>query len=137
MAVRYMLDTSVVKRVSSDHVRAVVRTLALAGDIARTSIVDLEVGYSARNGDEWSALVGVLGSFPLVELSQSHFDRALQVQSMLATRSQRGRKIPDLLVAAVAEEMGATVLHYDSDFDIISSVTGQPTEWVVPAGTVD
>lgn len=137
MAVRYMLDTSVVKRVSSDHVRAVVRTLALAGDIARTSIIDLEVGYSARNGDEWSALVGVLGSFPLVELSQSHFDRALQVQSMLATRSQRGRKIPDLLVAAVAEEMGATVLHYDSDFDIISSVTGQPTEWVVPAGTVD
>mgnify|MGYP003339273584 FL=1 len=137
MAVRYMLDTSVVKRVSSDHVRAVVRTLALAGDIVRTSIVDLEVGYSARNGDEWSALVGVLGSFPLVELSQSHFDRALQVQSMLATRSQRGRKIPDLLVAAVAEEMGATVLHYDSDFDIISSVTGQPTEWVVPAGTVD
>ena len=137
MAVRYMLDTSVVKRVSSDHVRAVVRTLALVGDIARTSIVDLEVGYSARNGDEWSALVGVLGSFPLVELSQSHFDRALQVQSMLATHSQRGRKIPDLLVAAVAEEMGATVLHYDSDFDIISSVTGQPTEWVVPAGTVD
>ena len=137
MAVKYMLDTSVVKRVSSDHVRAVVRTLALAGDIVRTSIVDLEVGYSARNGDEWSALVGVLGSFPLVELSQSHFDRALQVQSMLATRSQRGRKIPDLLVAAVAEEMGATVLHYDSDFDIISSVTGQPTEWVVPAGTVD
>ena len=137
MAVRYMLDTSVVKRVSSDHVRAVVRTLALAGDIARTSIVDLEVGYSARNGDEWSALVGVLGSFPLVELSQSHFDRALQVQSMLATRSQRGRTIPDLLVAAVAEEMGATVLHYDSDFDIISSVTGQATEWVVPAGTVD
>ena len=137
MAVRYMLDTSVVKRVSSDHVRAVVRTLALAGDIARTSIVDLEVGYSARNGDEWSALVGVLGSFPLVELSQSHFDRALQVQSMLATRSQRGRKIPDLLVAAVAEEMGATVLHYDYDFDVISSVTGQPTEWVVPAGTVD
>ena len=137
MAVRYMLDTSVVKRVSSDHVRAVVRTLALAGDIARTSIVDLEVGYSARNGDEWSALVGVLGSFPLVELSQSHFDRALQVQSMLATRSQRGRKIPDLLVAAVAEEMGATVLHYDYDFDVISSVTGQATEWVVPAGTVD
>ena len=56
---------------------------------------------------------------------------------MLASRSQRGRKIPDLLVAAAAEDIGATVLHYDSDFDIISSVTGQPTEWVVPAGTVD
>jgi len=137
MAVKYMLDTSVVKRVSSEGVRAVVRALALAGEIGRTSIIDLEVGYSARNGGEWSELTGVLGSFPLVNLSQSHFDRALQVQSMLASRSQRGRKIPDLLVAAAAEEIGATVLHYDSDFDIISSVTGQPTEWVVPAGTVD
>ncbi|MFM1790553.1 MAG: hypothetical protein RLZZ526_880 [Actinomycetota bacterium] len=137
MAVKYMLDTSVVKRVSSDGVRAVVRTLALAGEIGRTSIIDLEVGYSARNGDEWSELTGVLGSFPLVSFTQSHFDRALQVQALLASRSQRGRKIPDLLVAAAAEEIGATVLHYDSDFDIISSVTGQPTEWVVPAGTVD
>lgn len=134
---KYMLDTSVVKRVSSDHVRAVLRTLALAGEIGRTSMVDLEVGYSARNGDEWSGLIGVLDSFPLVSFTQSHFERALQVQAMLASRSQRGRKIPDLLVAAVAEEMGATVLHYDSDFDIISSVTGQHTEWVVPAGTVD
>ena len=134
---KYMLDTSVVKRVSSDHVRAVLRTLALAGEIGRTSMVDLEVGYSARNGDEWSGLIGVLDSFPLVSFTQSHFERALQVQAMLAFRSQRGRKIPDLLVAAVAEEMGATVLHYDSDFDIISSVTGQHTEWVVPAGTVD
>ena len=134
---KYMLDTSVVKRVTSDHVRAVLRTLALAGEIGRTSMVDLEVGYSARNGDEWSGLIGALDSFPLVGFTQSHFERALQVQAMLASRSQRGRKIPDLLVAAVAEEMGATVLHYDSDFDIISSVTGQHTEWVVPAGTVD
>jgi hypothetical protein len=29
------------------------------------------------------------------------------------------------------------VLHYDSDFDLISSVTDQPVEWVVPRGTVD
>jgi hypothetical protein len=29
------------------------------------------------------------------------------------------------------------VLHYDSDFDHISAVTGQPTEWVVPQGSVD
>jgi hypothetical protein len=79
----------------------------------------------------------VLSSFPLVEIGQSHFDRALQVQSLLAARSQRGRKIPDLLVAAVAEGAGAIVLHYDSDFDHISAVTGQPTEWVVPQGSVD
>ncbi|TVR35612.1 MAG: PIN domain nuclease, partial [Nitriliruptor sp.] len=29
-----------------------------------------------------------------------------------------------------------TVLHYDADFDRIATVTEQPVEWVVPAGTV-
>ena len=29
------------------------------------------------------------------------------------------------------------VLHYDADFDRIAAVTGQPCEWVVPAGSVD
>ena len=134
---RYLLDTSVVKRAGSERVRTVLRSLALAGEIGRTSIVDLEVGFSARNSAEWAELAGVLSSFPLVEIEQSHFDRALQVQSLLAARSQRGRKIPDLLVAAVAEGAGATVLHNDSDFDHISAVTGQPTEWVVPQGSVD
>ncbi|MEY5059165.1 MAG: hypothetical protein RJA51_912 [Actinomycetota bacterium] len=134
---RYLLDTSVVKRAGSERVRTVLRSLALAGEIGRTSIVDLEVGFSARNSAEWAELAGVLSSFPLVDIEQSHFDRALQVQSLLAARSQRGRKIPDLLVAAVAEGAGATVLHYDSDFDHISAVTGQPTEWVVPQGSVD
>ena len=113
------------------------RALALTGDVGRTSLVDLEVGYSARNGNEWDELTGVLSAFPLVETTQLHFDRALQVQSMLASRSQRGRKIPDLLIAAAAEEAGATVLHYDADYDAISAVTGQACMWVVPAGTVD
>jgi len=56
---------------------------------------------------------------------------------MLSARRQRGRKIPDLLVAAAAEELNLGVLHYAADFDLIASVTGQRCEWVVPAGTVD
>jgi hypothetical protein len=28
------------------------------------------------------------------------------------------------------------VLHYDADFDLIASVTGQRCQWVVPAGSV-
>lgn len=47
------------------------------------------------------------------------------------------RKVPDLLIAAAAESLGLTVLHYDADFDRIAAVTGQSCEWVVPAGTVD
>lgn len=29
------------------------------------------------------------------------------------------------------------MLHYDADFDLISAVTGQRSQWVVPAGSVE
>jgi predicted nucleic acid-binding protein len=78
-----------------------------------------------------------LGAFETVETNAAHVRRALQVQRLLAARSQCGRKIPDLLVAAAAEELSLEVLHYDADFDLISAVTGQTCRWVVPAGSVD
>ena len=78
-----------------------------------------------------------LSAFALVETDAAHVRRARQGQRMLASRGLRGRKVPDLLVAAAAEEAGLTVLHYDADFDFISRATGQPCEWVVPAGTID
>ena len=70
-------------------------------------------------------------------MDQSVLDRAVDVQDELADRSQqRGAKIADLLIAAAAETAGLVVLHYDHDFDLIATVTGQPVEWIVPAGTV-
>lgn len=39
--------------------------------------------------------------------------------------------------AAAAEKLDVAVLHYDADFDLIASVTGQRSQWVVPAGTVE
>ena len=46
-----------------------------------------------------------------------------------------GSRVPDLLIAAVAARDGLTVVHYDSDYEIIASVTGQPTRWAAPRGT--
>ncbi|KZS84670.1 VapC toxin family PIN domain ribonuclease [Mycobacterium persicum] len=137
MALSFVLDTSVVKRLGRPEVREVVEPLALGGQLGRPRICDLEVGYSARNADEWDLLVGSLDAFDALETTAAHVNRALQVQRLLATRRQRGRKIPDLLVAAAAEELGIPVLHYDADFDLIASVTGQLCRWVVPAGSIE
>ncbi len=41
------------------------------------------------------------------------------------------------MVAAAAERAELTVLHYDADFDLIATVTGQEMEWVTPRGSVD
>ncbi len=137
MALRFVVDTSVIKRLAHPAVRRVVEPLAAAGELARARITDLEVGYSARNELEWDRLVAALAAFELVESTASHHRRALQVQRLLAQRSQRGRKIPDLLIAAAGEDRGLAVLHYDADFDLIAAVTGQPCQWVVPGGSID
>lgn len=102
--------------------------------MGRPSICDLEVGCSARKAQEWDRLVGALDVFTVVDIIAAHVRRALQVQRLLAARSQRGRKIPDLLVAAAAEDLEAIVLHYAADFDLIGPVTGQRCQRVVPAG---
>ena len=137
MALTFLVDTSVIKRLDVAEVRSVVEPLAIADELGRPAICDLEVGYSARTVREWDKLVGALGIFVRVETTATHVRRALQVQRLLSARSQRGRKIPDLLVAAAAEELNIGVLHYDADFDLIASVTGQACKWVVTAGSVD
>jgi predicted nucleic acid-binding protein len=137
VALTHLLDTSVVNRLGTQEVRAVVDPLAHAGRLGRAGITDLEVGYGSRNAREWDQDMADLSVFELVETTADHMRRARQVQRLLASRSQRGRKIPDLLIAAAAEEAGLSLLHYDNDFELIAKVTGQTCQWVVPAGSVD
>jgi predicted nucleic acid-binding protein len=137
MALTHLLDSSVLTRLHHDPVRQAVEPLAERSELARAGISDLEIGYSARHAAEWDKLAEALQAFELVETSADHLQRARQVQRLLAAKHQRGRKVPDLLIAAAAESRGLTVLHYDADFDRIAAVTGQPCEWIVPAGSVD
>ena len=137
MALTHIIDTSVVSRLGEPTVRAVVDPLADHSQLGRAGISDLEVGYGSRNAREWDQDMADLAVFELVETTSEHVRRARQVQRLLASRSQRGRKIPDLLIAAAAEQAGLTVLHYDADFDIIAKVTGQNCQWVVPAGSIN
>jgi predicted nucleic acid-binding protein len=137
VALTHLLDSSVLTRLRHHVVREAIEARAERGELGRAEISDLELGYSARNGAEWDRLEEALRAFQLVETTTEQVRRAKQVQRMLAAKHQRGRKVPDLLIAAAAESRGLTVLHYDADFDRIAAVTGQPCEWVVPAGSVD
>ena len=137
MALTHLVDTSVLTRLGEPAIREAVEPRANRGELARAEISDLEIGFSARSDAEWDRLTEALQIFDLVETTADHVRRAKQVQRMLASKHQRGRKVPDLLVAAAAEARGLTVLHYDADFDRIADITGQPCEWVTPAGSVD
>jgi predicted nucleic acid-binding protein len=137
MALTHLLDTSILTRLGKPEISMAIEPKTQLAQLARAGISDLEIGYSARNDSEWDRLAEALNVFELVETTAVHMMRARQVQRLLACRHQRGRKVPDLLIAAAAEERGLTVLHYDSDFDKIAAVTGQVCEWVVPAGSVN
>jgi predicted nucleic acid-binding protein len=137
MALTHLLDTSVLTRLREPSIRKAIESRVKQGELARAGISDLEIGFSARDVTEWDRLSDAINAFELVETTDGHVRRAKQVQRLLASKHQRGRKAPDLLIAAAAEARNLTVLHYEADFDWISAVTGQSCQWVVPAGSVD
>ncbi len=66
---------------------------------------------------------------PVEYLTPAAEDRAVELQLLLADRGQhRAPSIPDILVAALAEISGLTVLALDKDFELIAQITGQPIE---------
>lgn len=108
------------------------------GLVRISSVTLLEVGWSARSGrelEEWRARPP-LSAMPVEYMTPRIDDRAVATQVSLADLGHhRAPSVPDLLVAAVAELTGLTVLHDDKDFELIASVTGQPVErLVVEAG---
>jgi predicted nucleic acid-binding protein len=120
-----------------DPVRRRLAPIIEAGEAATCSIIDLEVLYSVRNFEEHQRTRQRRSlAYEKVVLTEDVFLRAIDVQGELARSGRHRVPIPDLLVAAAAENARLTVLHYDGDYDTIASVTGQPTEWVVPRGSV-
>ena len=135
MALKYIADKSALVRVK--HASVAARLGPIFPTVATCPVIDLEMLFSARTHRDIVATLRERRALPQLSMSQADFDRAIEVLEHLGRGGQhRAAGIPDLLIAAVAERHGLTLIHYDRDFDIIAGVTGQQTEWVVPAGTV-
>ena len=137
MRARYLLDKSALSRMVHPTVRGRLAPVIEAGEAASCAVVDLEVLFSARTYDDYVETRRRRGlAYHQIPLTQDTFQRAIDVQQELARSGQHRLPIPDLIIAAAAERASLTVLHYDSDFDSIARVTGQPVEWVVDRGSV-
>lgn len=104
------------------------------GLVRISTVTRLEVGYSARSGAQARAgfRTAPVAAMPVEYLTPTIEDRAVEVQLLLADQGHhRAPSIPDLIITAIAERAGLTVLHFDKDFDLIAAVTGQPTEHLV------
>lgn len=133
----YLVDKSALEqRRHSEDARRVLERLLEENALASCHLIALEVLYSARNLAEYDELAAALESVAWIPVTEAVMDRTLDVQHRLAERGQHRTPLPDLIIAATAELNDAVLLHYDSDFDLIAEVTGQPARWIAPRGSV-
>jgi predicted nucleic acid-binding protein len=129
----WLIDKSALMRLAVSPDAAVWANRIERGMVRISTITRLEVGYSARSGDDLRAdgRRPPLSVMPVEYLTPAIEDRAVEVQLLLSDRGlHRAPSVPDLLIAATAECADLTVLHADKDFDMIADVSGQPVEWI-------
>jgi predicted nucleic acid-binding protein len=135
---RFIADKSALTRLRHTTVRVALGDLIEAGLVATCGVIEFELLWSTRSAEEFENVANdrSLG-YEWLATEDVDWRRALSVQRELWNTGQmRTVPLPDLLIAAVAERNRVTVLHYDADFDRIAAVTEQPTQWVVPRGSV-
>jgi predicted nucleic acid-binding protein len=98
----------------------------------------LEAGCSARSASEHSELIEELLALPLLQIDEEVECRALDVQRQLALSGHHRLPPVDLILTAIADKNGRGVLHYDSDYDVLSSKTDLRfrSVWLAPRGTL-
>ncbi len=136
MSPSYLADKSALARMTHAAVAERLAPLIVGGQVATCAVIDLEVLYSARSLDDYEQVLAQRAALPTLPMTQAVASRAIDVQHMLARRGQHRVPVPDLLIAATAEINSVAVIHYDSDYDLIAGVTGQPAEWVAPRGSL-
>jgi predicted nucleic acid-binding protein len=134
----YLADTSVyVMQGRHAQVRRRFEGLLAEGRLAACQKTALEFLNNAPDPKGYEILWRAIHGQRWLDVSAEAMDRAMEVHRRLAETSQhRNFRLPDLIIAATADVHGATVLHYDGDYDRIARVTGQPMEWVAEKGSL-
>ena len=110
-----------------------------AGEIAVCDMVALELLHSASAHSTYRDMEDSLDAMPWLQMGRPEWLRARDVYRSLSARghaAHRAVKHADLLIAASAELAGVGLVHYDRDYDLIVSVTGQPARWVRPRSSI-
>ena len=133
----YLIDTSAAARSFHPVVGNFVVPLVSDGLVGTCAALDFEALFSSRNASEYEEVrLDRQVAYEYLPTNDTDWNRALDVQRQLASSSRlRAVGMPDLIIAAVAERHELTLVHYDSDFDHVSEVTGQTTRWLAPRGT--
>lgn len=91
-------------------------------ELCLCAVTRLEVLFSARCASDYAALEEMLDSFRLLRMDLETFAIAATAQRELAAAGKHRVPIPDLLIAACAQQHVADVLHVDRHFDALAKV---------------
>lgn len=94
------------------------------GELCLCAVTRLEILYSARSGDEFDTLQEDLGAYRDLRIDHATLQAAEAAQRELAAAGRHRVSIPDLLIAACAQQHGADVLHVDRHFDVLAELMG-------------
>jgi predicted nucleic acid-binding protein len=97
-------------------------TLDIDGELCLCAVTRLELLYSARSPAEYAMLETDLDEFRDLRMDGETFAAAAGAHRELAERSDHRVPIPDLLIAACAQQHGADVVHRDRHYDVLASV---------------
>lgn len=132
-----LLDASAFWRLGSRHLDAE-RRREVADRIARGVVAACTpLLLETRAGRDLPAVDPA--ELPVLWISDRAERRAVELQIQLrATHRHLGVPPMDYLIAAIAEDHGATILHYDADFERLAAHTdlAAPVEPLAPLGTL-
>jgi predicted nucleic acid-binding protein len=127
----WLIDKSALVRLANSSHIDVWTDRIERGLVRITTVTLLEVGYSARGAEDlrYGLSEPPVAAMPVEYATPTSEDRAVEVLTLVADRGHhRAPSVPDLIVAAIAEIAGLTVLHDDKDFELIAEITGQATD---------
>jgi predicted nucleic acid-binding protein len=91
-------------------------------ELCLCAVTRLELLYSARSQNDFERLEADLAAFRDLRMDAETFLTARTAQRELAALGQHRVGIPDLLIAACAQQHGADVVHVDRHFDVLARV---------------
>jgi predicted nucleic acid-binding protein len=94
----------------------------LDGEFCLCPVSRLELLFSARSPADYVALETDLAQFRELRMDGETFATANTAQRELANSGRHRVPVPDLLIAACAQQHAADIVHVDRHFDVLSSV---------------
>ena len=92
------------------------------GEICVCAVVRIELLYSARGATDYAVMEERLTIFRELRMNAETIATAVTAHRELGQKGRHRIPIPDLLIAACAQQHQAAVLHVDRHYDVLAEV---------------